>query len=199
MTMDRPDDRVRAFPKASTLAELAVGARDGDRGAAERLCRRLKDPVYGFCLSRLRAPADAEDVAQEVLVAVIAGLGRLERPEAIMGYALGVARNQVFRHLRRRPQRREVPIEGQAMEPTSPALDEVDPRDLRERMMVALNGLLADEPEEVRALVELYYREGRTSEEIAEALQIKASGVRMRVLRIRARLRTQLLALALEA
>lgn len=201
MTMDRGKaGRARSFPAQRTLPELAVLAREGDRAAAEALCRHLKDPLFGYCMSRLRASADAEDVCQEVLVAIIAGLGRLERPEAIMGYALGVARNQVLRHLRRRPQRREVSIEGHAAETsTCPAPDEADPRDLRERMMLALSGLLAEEAPEVQELVRLYYREGRTSHEIAEALEIKPSGVRMRVKRIRERLRARLLALALEA
>lgn len=188
----------------ATLAELAVRARDGEREAACELCVRLRNPVFAFCLSRVRNRSDAEDICQEVLVAVVADLDRLKEPRAVLGYTLGIARNLSNRHFTRGPQRREVPLDDGARArlegrlTPQPAPGEPDPRELRERMAAALNGLLAAEPREVRALVDLHYREGRTSAEIAERLHLKPSAVRMRLKRIRDRLHGRLLALALE-
>lgn len=195
---------MEATSERAALSELAQRARDGDRASAEALCVRLKDPVFAFCLSRVRVRSDAEDICQEVLVAVVSDLNRLSDARAVLGYTIGIARNMVNRHFTRGPKRREVPFDEQAglrfeadLGPGR-APGEADPRELRERMYDALNGLLASEPREVRALVDLHYREGRTSAEIAEQLSLRASAVRMRLKRIRDRLHGRLLALALE-
>ncbi len=186
----------------AALAELAAAAKAGDRRATEVLCLRLKDPVFAFCLSRMKRRSDAEDVCQEVLVTVVRGLDRLAEPRAILGYTLGIARNLANRHHTRGPQRREVQIdEGQRLRlelRTQRSAEEQDPRELKERMEDALMGLLAQEPHEVRCLVELHYRDGHTSVDIAERLGMKPSAVRMRLKRIRDRLQRRLLALALE-
>lgn len=190
--------------RRAVLAELAGRAKGGDRAAACELCARLKDPLFAFCLSRVRNRSDAEDICQEVLVAVVADLDRLKDPKAVLGYTLGIARNLANRHFTRGPQRREVAFDDGAVARLEARLGparapcEPDPRELRERMTDALNGLLATEPLEARALVELHYREGRTSAEIAERLHLKPSAVRMRLKRIRDRLHGRLLALALE-
>ena len=202
----RERDQVKSAraEQRAALADLATRARAGDRDAACELCLRLKNPVFAFCLSRVRNRSDAEDICQEVLVAVVADLDRLNDPRAVLSYTLGIARNLANRHFSRGPQRREVPFDEGAQARLEARLGpergpcEPDPRELRDRMVAALDGLLATEPREVRALVDLHYREGRTSAEIAERLALKPSAVRMRLKRIRDRLHGRLLALALE-
>jgi RNA polymerase sigma-70 factor (ECF subfamily) len=181
------------------LAKLARGAARGDRQAANALCMRLKDPVFGYCMRRLRRRADAEDVCQEVLVSVLSGLPRLAKPEAVMGYAVGIARNMVNRHLTRGPQRREVSMGNRlAFEAApGPLPGTPDPRDLRARRMRALEELLAEALPEVQDLVRRYYFSGQTSADIAETLGMKAAGVRMKIKRIRERLHREMLRRAL--
>jgi len=184
------------------LARLVEGAQRGERDAANALCRKLAGPLLRYCLAHMSSPSEAEDVCQEALATVVGRLDRLERPGAVLGYTLGVARNLVRRQLSRGPRLREVPFDeashGPRLGRPAEIPGEPDPRDLQERMEDALTGILATEPRDVRQLVELYYRQGRSSVEIAAALGIKPSGVRMRMQRIRARLRARLLALTLE-
>lgn len=184
------------------LAQLALRTQRGDRKAADALCRKLAGPVLRYCLARMGSRSEAEDVCQEALATVIAGLDRLERPQAVLGYTLGIARNLARRQLSRGPRVREVPFDeashGAPCVESAGAPGQADARDLQERREDALVGLLATEPRPVRQLVELYYRQGRSSAQIAAALGIQPSGVRMRLQRIRARLRARLLALALE-
>jgi RNA polymerase sigma-70 factor (ECF subfamily) len=197
---------VEALAEAS-LAELARRTRDGEREAAQALCLRIKDPIFAYCLSKLRNRHDAEDVTQEVLCAVVSDLDRLSEPRAILGYALGISRNLVHRHLGRGPRKRELLVEDagdlfdglrgpQSEPPLGPG--ERHPKDLLERRIGALNALLAEEPEHVRRLIDMHYTEGRTSAEIAEELGLRPSGVRMRLKRVRDRLVGRLIAATLE-
>ena len=182
-----------------SLADLAKRAARGDRQSANALCMRLKDPVFRYCMRRLGRRADAEDVCQEVLVSVLSGLARLAKPEAVMGYAVGIARNKVNRHLTRGPQRREVSMGNRlAFEAApGPVPGTPDPRDLQVRRMKALEEMLAESPAEVQDLVRRYYFSGQTSADIAETLSMKAAGVRMKIKRIRERLHREMLRRAL--
>jgi len=183
------------------LGDLAERASRGETAAAQALCQAIKDPILAYCIKRLGNRADADDICQEVLVAVIAGLPRLQRFEGVIGYAIGIARNQVNRHFNRGPARREVPIDDELRVRVAPGPmpGEEDPEDLAVRREAALKTVLADEPEDVRQLMYLFYQEKRTSAEIGEALGMQASGVRMKAKRIRERLRRRLLRIMMDA
>ena len=70
----------------------------GDREAFAALYRRRRPDVYRFALHMCGAHATAEDVVQDVFLAVIAHAGRF-RPEraAALPWLLGIARNYVRR------------------------------------------------------------------------------------------------------
>ncbi|MEV0587606.1 sigma-70 family RNA polymerase sigma factor [Nonomuraea sp. NPDC050310] len=57
-------------PREPGLEELLTAVAAGGEQAFERLYDRLAGPVYGLVLRVLRDPAQAEEVAQEVLVEV---------------------------------------------------------------------------------------------------------------------------------
>ena len=59
---------------------------------------RFIEPVYRFCLKRLSSHADAEDLAQEILLCVLQGLGHAEIRN-IDGYVWKIAHNRYARML----------------------------------------------------------------------------------------------------
>jgi RNA polymerase sigma-70 factor (ECF subfamily) len=61
--------------------------------------------VYRFALKRLRDPAEAEDVTQEVFFTVFNALGSFKGDSALLVWIFGITRNTVNRRFRRvRPQ-----------------------------------------------------------------------------------------------
>jgi RNA polymerase sigma-70 factor (ECF subfamily) len=74
----------------------------GDAGAFDALIERYGDRLDRFVRSRV-ADRDAEDVLQDVLVAIWRGIPALrwERPRSFAAWAFSVARNRVADHHRR--------------------------------------------------------------------------------------------------
>lgn len=73
---------------------LALQALAGDAAAEREICRRLLPAVRAFAQRRLR-PSSIEDFTHDVLVHLVEALrsGRINEPERIAGFALGICRN----------------------------------------------------------------------------------------------------------
>jgi Sigma-70 region 2 len=56
------------------LADVAVAAQQGDRAALSALSRELQQPVYRLALRFCGHPADAEDLALEVMLRLLTTL-----------------------------------------------------------------------------------------------------------------------------
>ena len=83
-------------------AELVIRARRGDAPAREALVRRWLRPAYAVALAVVRNPADAEDLAQETLVAALGRLDQCREPERFAGWILQAARNRALNHVDQR-------------------------------------------------------------------------------------------------
>jgi len=73
----------------------------GDREAFEQLYETYFPRVYRFALKRLRDPAEAEDVTQEVFMTVHMALGSFRGTSSLLVWIFGVTRNTVNRRFRR--------------------------------------------------------------------------------------------------
>jgi RNA polymerase sigma-70 factor (ECF subfamily) len=73
----------------------------------EDLYRRYAPPVYRFCLSQVRDPSDAEDLAADVFAAAFVAYERT-RPDVdrVLPWLLRIARNGAIDHHRRQATRR---------------------------------------------------------------------------------------------
>ncbi len=83
-------------------AELVIRARRGDAPAREALVRRWLRPAYAVALAVVRNAADAEDLAQETLVAALGRLDQCREPARFAGWILQAARNRALNHLEQR-------------------------------------------------------------------------------------------------
>jgi RNA polymerase sigma factor (sigma-70 family) len=83
-------------------AALAARASRGDVRAFERLHARWAARVERFAVSRLGSREDAEDVAQEVFLALHRGLARYEGRSSFGTWLLGIAYHLTCRRLRQR-------------------------------------------------------------------------------------------------
>jgi RNA polymerase sigma-70 factor (ECF subfamily) len=138
-------------------------------------------------------PADAEDLTQEALLAVVKGLPRFDGRAAVSTWIHRVATNACLDQLRRRARR---PRTVRSVDPVSddgPArpLDPVDPGPgPAERVAdrLTLDEALAALPEEFRVAVVLRDNLDLDYAEIAAVLDLPPGTVRSRIARGRARL-----------
>jgi RNA polymerase sigma-70 factor (ECF subfamily) len=81
-------------PRDRVVDPVVRRALDGDRDAEREVCSRLLPAIRSFARRRLR-PASAEDFAQEALLLLVESMreGRVCEPERLASFALGICRN----------------------------------------------------------------------------------------------------------
>lgn len=171
-------------PLDASDGELARRATLGERAAEDALCRRYRPRIRLYGLRHLRDEAAAADLAQDVLVAVVARLraGGVRDPDRLASFVLATCR-QLAGSVSRTERRRAALL---AAEPLPAPLDPPQDPLPRERLARCLAGLGARE----RAVVLATFYAEQPAEEISREHAITAGNVR--VLRHRAlrRLRT---------
>jgi RNA polymerase sigma-70 factor (ECF subfamily) len=183
------DDTPGSGPES--VADLAVLAVRGHPGAIEALLQRIRPMVVRYCRARLGRVAGhyyvADDVAQEVCLAVLSALPRyrdMGRPFA--SFVFGIASHKVADAVRN-ASRLAVPFEDL---PDSP-----DERPGPEETVVAYieaeraRALLAQLPNHLRELLILRVVTGLSAEETGNVLGMSAGAVRVAQHRALARLR----------
>ncbi|MDI6820773.1 MAG: RNA polymerase sigma factor [Patescibacteria group bacterium] len=80
---------------------LAEKMRNGDERAAQTLYKELIDKVYGFCLSRVREKAAAEDLTQDIFVKLIGKIGTFDKKRGnFLGWFWQLVRNTLTDYYR---------------------------------------------------------------------------------------------------
>jgi RNA polymerase sigma-70 factor (ECF subfamily) len=106
---------------SQTDDELLFRLRNGDEQAFAALYRRRQGAIYRFAMHMSGSPAAAEDITQEVFLALLREeCGYDGERGTLSGYLFGIARKLVLRNLER----------GRADVPLEPDSDEVAPREL---------------------------------------------------------------------
>src|SRR3984885_2589737 len=155
-------------PVDREITNAVARAQEGDAEAIRVLYLRYKDNVYGYVLSFVRDPHEAEDITQHVFLKLMSVIHKYRAREVpFASWLLRVARNVALDHLRRR---RTVPCE-EVYEPTFEADD--SGRDRRWGLEQALGAL----PEEQREVVVLRHLVGLTPGEIADRMGRSESSV----------------------
>jgi len=165
-------------------AELVARARARDTGAFRTLVDLHRDRAYGLALRMLRSPSDAEEVTQDALVRAWIALPQF-RGESRFSTWLHriIARRALDRAaVLKRRRGRETGIEA-AQQVAGETGETEGARAVRlERMIAGLN-------EAQRAVVTLFYYEGRSVDQVASILQMPSGTVKTHLSRARAALR----------
>src|SRR5438093_12025738 len=84
------------------IVPLVERARAGDRSAYGKLVEAFQPSVYALALARLRNPAEAQELAQEVFIHSMTKLDQLRNPECFAGWlrqiTVRMAINRLTRH-----------------------------------------------------------------------------------------------------
>lgn len=138
---------------------LVLAAQAGDVDAFEALVRRWL-PVMRRHAARLTGdPAGAEDVVQDSCLAICAGLRRIDDPATAPGWMLRIVTHKAADWVRRRRRDRDLARAPQNLEPRPTPSDPSHGTDAMHRT-AAIRAACMSLPEELRAVVSLYYGEG---------------------------------------
>jgi len=157
--------------------DLVARCRAGDKSAYADLVRAYSACVFAICLGMLGNSHDAEDVAQQTLLKGLMGISGLRRDDQFGAWISRIARNLCIDFIRKCRLRANVP-DRQA------GLAQPDSCDYGE-----LQAALAELPEDLRLTLMLYYFDGRSTNNIAETLDISQGAVQTRLCRARKQLR----------
>jgi len=157
--------------------ELIAAVAAGNREAFAVLYRRRRPDVYRFALHMTGVPAAAEDVAQDVFLAIIRDAGRYTPGRSgVVPWLLGIARNHA---LRRMTERRHDPLPPEGHEPAVTA----DPADAiaRGQDVETLRAALAGVPVAYREAVVLCDLQELSYQEAADAAGCAIGTIRSRL------------------
>ena len=167
------------------LLEQALG---GDQQSFTRLYRCRQSAIYRFALHVSGDPGLAEDVTQEVFLALLESGRRFDPARGtVLAFLYGIARNLILRRLeRKRPDALDGAVEELAGD--DDILDDLTRRETIEQVRGAVLSL----PLVYREAVVLFDLEGASYEETAAALGCPVGTVRSRLSRGRAMLAQKL-------
>lgn len=172
--------------------ELVVAAMTGDRDAVGRVLATIRPLVVRYCRARLgrtdRSSVSADDVAQEVCVAVLTALpGYRIQGRPFLAFVYGVASHKVIDAHRAATRNRAEPVAE--LPDSTEVADGPEQRAMRGELSEEMGRLLDQLPDKQREILVLRVIVGLSAEETAEAVGSTPGAVRVAQHRALARLR----------
>ncbi len=124
---------------ATSTHELVASARAGDGRAFSLLAQRHSRAAFAGALAIVGNPTDAEDIAQEALLAAFEQLDSCREPARFSGWLLRIVKHRALNALSRRKVR-DAHAERLLAEPADPEPERASP-DMRARLLRALASL----------------------------------------------------------
>ncbi|MBI3088148.1 MAG: sigma-70 family RNA polymerase sigma factor [Candidatus Omnitrophica bacterium] len=182
--------------------ELIAKLQARDESALEALMVQYQARVFGLALRLTGNRQDAEEVLQDVFLAVFQKIGGFRGDSKLSSWIYRITTNAALMKLRKRPKVKEIPLaeelgpamtdEGMIAEPVVDwsrlPNDELDRKELGQRIEQAMNLLPAD----YRSVVVLRDVEGLSEQEACEILSLSEAALKSRLHRGRLFLRKQL-------
>lgn len=176
-----------ALPHAGALSgdELLALARAGSESAFAALVREHQAMVFGLAYHFLHSRAQAEELAQDVFLALHQNLPRVESSRHLAFWLRRVTSNRCIDSVRSAQRRRELPID-ELHEPC------VEPRFSDPLLGELLRGLVAELAPDARLVVTLRFQEDLDLSEIAAIADMPVNTVKSHLRRSMDALRRKL-------
>ncbi|HPF73481.1 MAG: sigma-70 family RNA polymerase sigma factor [Rhodanobacteraceae bacterium] len=168
-------------------------AQSGDQRAFGRIVAACQGGISAIALAMVRDVPVSEDIAQDAFIKAWRKLPQLNQSSSFLPWLRQITRNLARDHLRAKKRERTGGDFDVALATVAdPGLGHAD-RMNRQQETEVLAELLDELPEDTRELLLIYYREGQSSQQVAELLGIRDAAVRKRLSRARQSLRDDLL------
>lgn len=182
-------------------AELVERLKGGDEEAFSALLRRHQGKVYRLAMNLTRNAQDAEEITQDVFLAVSRKIGTFDGRAAFSTWLYRVAANAALMKLRRRRSEPHFPIEeagpafaadGQFARPVADWSDLPEDQLLAAESRQVLGQAIEALPPDYKAVVVLRDIEGLSNQQVAETVGTTVLAVKSRLHRARLALRERL-------
>lgn len=177
------------------ILELVEAARQGERGALERLAGALRPLVCRWALVMTGDPDDAEDVAQVVLMKTLNSLASFDGRARVTSWVYRITRNASLDRQREKRQAQRLAEKAEWLAETrAPQLkDPLDDIEMK-RTLSLIRTLVTELPMTQREVFDLVDLQGLRPAEAARLLQMNPNTLRVHLLRARRRMRKEMLA-----
>lgn len=179
----------------AVVARELPAAASGDRDAYGRIVVACQNMVTAIALAITRDVPSSEDIAQEAFLKAWQHLERLQSPDSFLPWLRQIARNLARDHLRGQGHR---PLDGVNAELALAVAADPGPQPeqqlLQSEYEATATELIAALPDDSREALLLFYREGQSSQQVANLLGLSDAAVRKRLSRVRQQLRDDMLA-----
>ncbi|WP_416234581.1 sigma-70 family RNA polymerase sigma factor [Lentzea sp. NEAU-D7] len=177
--------------RPQTADEHVARAVAGDRAAVERLLGTIRPLIVRYCRARVGSFASADDVAQDVCLAVLTSLPSYrDQGRPFLAFVYGIAAHKVADSFRSFSRNRAEAVSElpESMDTAAGPEQRAMQGELSEQMATLLRVL----PEKQREIVVLRVMVGLSAEETAEAVGSTPGAVRVAQHRALSRLRKEL-------
>jgi RNA polymerase sigma-70 factor (ECF subfamily) len=172
------------------ITSLVEQARTGDRAAYGELVERFRTTVYGIALARLRNPAEAEELTQEVFLHGMRKLPQLREANCFAGWLRQITVRMAINRLTRRGPVQGV--EGEVLEQAEAAGPGPLAEMIRDEQKAELyRGLERLKPLDRATLVAFYLR-GRSLKQMSREFETPVGTIKRRLHVARNRLKRQM-------
>lgn len=167
----------------ATDRELIGQVRHGESEAYGQLFQKYYGQIYSICLSMLKNPQDAEELAQDVFILAYVRLDQLREPGKFFSWLKKIARNQSKNHVQKAGPRL-VPLDSAS---SHKAPDAPDERILRQELMDSIMEVIGALPTRDREVVQARI-DGLSYKEISKRSGTSVAASMNRLSRARRRL-----------
>lgn len=154
--------------------ELAKRAACGDHTAFESIYERYFTRIYRFCAWQTHSQEDAEDITQQVMIAVAESVGSFRGKSSFKNWVYAIAKNHVFAWIRDRYKLPTAPL-FETLGVTERILDQDTSKYKEQIVEKLLQGLKP----QAKKVITLRYLRGYSVEETAKELHMSQSNVKV--------------------
>ncbi len=179
-----------AREREDVLDELLVlRCQGGDERAFQMLVQRWNGRVLAYSARLTGFSHAAPDVTQEVWLAVVRGIRRLDDPSRFRSWLFRIAANKCADWVRSQQKSRRVMEAAEIEQATGRGSESKEPADPRVELLRQGLRML---PDNRRTILAMFYLEEMSVKEISEVLSVPAGTVKSRLFHARAALKQKL-------
>jgi RNA polymerase sigma-70 factor (ECF subfamily) len=157
------------------------------QGQVARLLMQYRTALYGYIFACVRNHDDAEDILQNVSVAVTESIDQLQDDAGFLPWAREIARRRVLAH--RRQTKREVPLDPEVVQRLAEAAGQVEEEEPSSPHRAALLACLESLPGESRKLIVMRYEGTADAQQLGRRLGRTVQSIYAHIKRIKSALR----------
>jgi len=163
----------------------------GDKDALASIITEYQDWIHKWAFKIVRKTEDAEDITQEVAMKILTSLSTLQEESKIASWVYRITYHASLNWLRLRNARRTTPLGDIEIEDTSD--NNLVSLNLEKKENIEkLNQALEELPMAYRLIINMYFFESKSYEEIAQTLNIPMGTVKTNLFRAKEMLKDRL-------